>query len=423
VTETHLSLDELALWLSNRLAHEEVLERIAPHLEASCPVCRQRFAEVRRLQAELGHWDETVAVFESRQAEELWAELGGLSFEEQLRGVDEREEAHSWGFCQLLLRASREAVFAQPMRAVDLADLAVRVADRLGDEYDPSWVRDLRARSYAHLGNARRVLGELRSAEDAFRRAEARLAESTSGNVLIQAEILDLKSSLRRDQRRLGEALGLADRALALYREEENGHGIARLILKKSKLLRESDDLEEAIALLAGSPAEIDPEREPQLFAYARFNLLGCLVLAGRYEEAENLLPEVRERFRGEARPLDRVRLRWAEGSLAAGRGRREEAEAIFREVQTSFLELGMGYDAALVSLDLAALFAEEGRTAELRQLAVEMIPVFESREVHREAMAALFMFQQACEEERLTAALARQISAFLKRERIGRRS
>jgi hypothetical protein len=48
-----------------------------------------------------------------------------------------------------------------------------------------------------------------------------------------------------------------------------------------------------------------------------------------------------------------------------------------------------MGYDAALVSLDLAILSIQsiqEGRTAELQRLAAEIMPAFESREVHREA-------------------------------------
>ena len=32
--DAHLSLDALALWLSNRLEHEEVLSKVAPHLLA-----------------------------------------------------------------------------------------------------------------------------------------------------------------------------------------------------------------------------------------------------------------------------------------------------------------------------------------------------------------------------------------------------
>ena len=38
-------------------------------------------------------------------------------------------------------------------------------------------------------------------------------------------------------------------------------------------------------------------------------------------------------------------------------------------------------------SLDLALLYAQEGRTGALKRLAVELIPAFESREVHREAV------------------------------------
>ena len=95
-----------------------------------------------------------------------------------------------------------------------------------------------------------------------------------------------------------------------------------------------------------------------------------------------------------------------------------ESAEAGFREVQEALLNRQLGYDAALVSLDLALLYASEGRTAALKRLASEMIPAFESREVHREAMAALLMFQGACEEERVTIQLARQLADFLQRER-----
>jgi hypothetical protein len=77
-----------------------------------------------------------------------------------------------------------------------------------------------------------------------------------------------------------------------------------------------------------------------------------------------------------------------------------------------------MGYDAALVSLDLALLYAREGETAALKRLALELMPVFTSREIHREATAALLVFQHACEEERASADLVRHLAAFLWREK-----
>ncbi|HEY2292672.1 MAG TPA: hypothetical protein VGM86_18375 [Thermoanaerobaculia bacterium] len=418
--DSHLTEETLAKWLSGTLEHDEMLRLVVPHFLARCPVCRERHAEILRLQKEVGHWDPEIAVLEGRQAPELWDHLAGRPYAEQLREIEQSEDLHAWGLCQLLLRKSREATFSDPARGVELANLALRVVRHLGKAYDPNWVTDLRARCFAHLGNARRVLGELRSAEDAFIKAEDCLARSTSGNVEVRAEILDLKSSLRRAQRRLDEALELIDRALSLYREAGEEHGIAKLQLKRAKILEEGGDLSGAIDLLRRTADEIDPSREPQLSTYGRFNLLIALLLAESYEEAERLLPATEGLLRDMGQPLDLVRLRWVEGNIHLGRGRRGPAEAAFREAQKEFLERQMGYDAALVSLDLARLYAQEGCVEDLKRLAAEMMPVFQSRDVHREAILALLMFQRACEEERLTVDLVREISAYLRRERRG---
>jgi len=176
-------------------------------------------------------------------------------------------------------------------------------------------------------------------------------------------------------------------------------------------------NVEGSIALLRESATVIDPQREPRLYAYARQSLVTCLNLAGSYQEAEQLLPEIRELFQEIPEPLNRLRLLWMEGNTAQGLGRLEEAEAVYREVQKEFLDLEKGYDVALVSLDLAALLAEQGRSAELKPLALQMAAVFESKEVRREAIAALLLFQQACMEERVTVEMIRQIASQLRRE------
>jgi len=420
VEGAHLSVETLAKWLSGVLEHDEMLRLVIPHFLAQCPVCRERYQEILRLQDEVGHWDEEIAVTEGRRAPELWARLADRPYPEQLREVEEDEDLHAWGLCQLLLKNSREAAFTDPAKAVELANLALRVVRHLGVAYDPSWVMDLRARCFAYLGNARRVLGELRSADDAFLKAESCLARGTRGNAEIRVEILDLKSSLRRAQRRLDEALTLLDEALALYREAGEEHGIGKSLLKKAKILEEKGDHEGAIGLLRQITAEIDRFREPRLYNCARCNLFGCLVLAERFEEAEAFLPDLQDLFRESAQPLDLLRLRWLEGLLDLGLGRLGPAEAAFREVQQEFLERRMGYDAALVSLDLARLYAQEGCVDELKRLATELMPVFESRDVHREAIVALMMFQRACEEERLTVELVRELAMYLRRERRG---
>jgi hypothetical protein len=46
------------------------------------------------------------------------------------------------------------------------------------------------------------------------------------------------------------------------------------------------------------------------------------------------------------------------------------------------------------------------------------MLPVFRSRDVPREALAALIVFQQAAEMEQLTLGLVEEVASYLKRAR-----
>lgn len=420
--DDHPTLETMADWMSGRLEHEEVLGRILPHLVARCPKCRRVRERILALQEEFGHWDESIAVREGLAAPGLLAELMAVEPSARWLRIEEDERFHLWGLAELLLKKSAEAVTEAPLAAADLAEAAVRLVRHLPPAaYHPDWVHDLAARAWATFGNAQRVLGELRGADAAFRNALERLGESHSGNGLVEAEVADRLASLRRAQRRLPEALELLESAVALYREAGDGHRVGRALLNKSKVLEEAGELEAAIAVLEEVPALLDGEREPRLQMVARHNVLTLLTLAGRDREAEALLSEVRRLSREHGGRVDRVRLRWIEGSIARGLGRPAEAEAAFREVQEEFLLQGLTFDAALVSLDLATIYAAIGRTAELQEIAARLMAIFEAQEIHRESWAALLLFRQACDENRATADLARHLAAVLRLHRADR--
>lgn len=415
--DKHLSLETMANWLAGDLDHETLLGEVVPHFLKHCPTCRKRYEEILVLQDKVQHWDERVAVFEGLQAPELLAEIECLPFDEQLGRVADDSSLQTWGLCQLLIQRSLETVFEDPAFAVNLAELAVNISQNLGDTYDPHWVLDLRARAYAHLGNARRVLGEFRSAETAFRRSEGLLQRSMTGNDRIRAEVLDLKASLLRGQHHFGEALQIWDQSLTLYKASGGAAKVGDILVKKAKTLEDSGEPERAISELERAISVIDPA-DSRLSFYARHNLLACLILVGRFEEAARLLPSVQELSHQSPSTINLVRLQWAEARIAFGLGHNEDAESHFRQVQREFLHRGMAYDAALVSLDLAVVYAQEGRNDELRQLALEIIPIFEAQDVYREALAAMLMFQNACKEDRLTIELVHQIAMLLEQSR-----
>jgi len=228
---------------------------------------------------------------------------------------------------------------------------------------------------------------------------------------LNEARLLDLKASLRRAQRHLPEALEFLNQALVLSEPDIKGH----LLINKAKVLEEQDDLPLAIATLEEAEPHVDPKREPRLWLCLRHNLLDYLSKIGRFKEAEGMVPEVRSLSRKE---LDRIRLRWAEGRIAAGLGRPEDARLLLDQARRGFDAREMFYDVALALQEHAGLLLAEGRTAEVKALALHLRQVFQSEEVHEEALSALRLFWEAVEREEATAELAYRILAFLFRAR-----
>ena len=103
-------------------------------------------------------------------------------------------------------------------------------------------------------------------------------------------------------------------------------------------------------------------------------------------------------------------------GALAdAGLGRREAAIETLETVCGDFHENGYAFDYALAGLDLALLYREEGRWAEIRVLADRMVEIFRERKIHRETIAAVILFQEAAAKEAVSAELVRRLQSYLK--------
>jgi hypothetical protein len=154
----------------------------------------------------------------------------------------------TFGLCELLLgEAARAATGAVPAadatlahsgEAGHLAALALAAAERLdGAVHAAPVVADLKARAWAEIGEARRVVGELHAAEEALAAAAACLAHGT-GDLLVDARLLEFEAAVRIDQGRPGEAAALLRQAAARYAQVNEPELAARAAGRREAIRR-----------------------------------------------------------------------------------------------------------------------------------------------------------------------------------------
>lgn len=347
------------------------------------------------------------------QAAVLWERLKPLSPRERRLRVTGAPEHQDSFLCELLCAESERAAASDARVSQELAQLALEVAERIPGP--PAWRSRVQGYAWAFIGNARRVASQLPAADAAFARFHELWEEGAAAGVGLfdEARLLDLEASLRRAQRRLPEALTLHDRALATAGQEAG-----YILVNKANVQEDLEDYRGALATLKQAESLIQATREPRLAFALRFNQAVHLLHLGQLREAEPLLAEARDLAVRQGYQLDLIRVVWLTTRVAADIGRKEEAMAGLEQVRREFRARELAYDYALASLELAVLWLEQGRTADVRAVSRQMMWIFESQGVHREALAALGLFREAAEREDLTLALARRLLDYLEKAR-----
>lgn len=427
--EAHPGRRELRRFVAGELASAGN-RRVVRHLLAGCRRCRREAAELWRprgvgeLSAVLDRAlrrvtrREASVARERREAATLLAELAEHAPSRRLLLILNSRRYCNWFLCESLIDRAFDAALTDPEEAVDQAEAAVALAERLlanlGDE---PVNRDLLGRAWAVLGNARRVRGDLGAAGEALSRALEEL-ESGSGDPLESWRAECFVGSLRADQRRFAEAFASFNRAMRAAREAGDGHLVGRTLLEKAAALGEAGRPDREVEALREAVRLLDSERDPRLQLVAQHNLTWALNECGRLDEALASLQEILPLHARSGKAMDLLQLRWLEGKLAQAQRELGRAEAAFREVYDGFVERELPYDAALASLDLAAVYCELGRIPEMKRLAGESLPVFHALGVHREALAALALFERAVERERVSLRFIAELAGYLQRAR-----
>lgn len=168
------------------------------------------------------------------------AEAPGLCAELLDRAAGAGPEAieprfRTWGVCEELLRRCAEEEAA--CKAGRMAELALTIAQGLDAQHERPLVRDLEARAWAQLGAARLRAGDLAGADEALREGALRLVEGT-GDLLVDASLLEFEAAVREAQGGLREAAGLLRQAQARYREVGETTLAQRAAKSRERVLR-----------------------------------------------------------------------------------------------------------------------------------------------------------------------------------------
>lgn len=417
----HLTSATVSRWLDEQISPGR-RRRLVAHLLRGCASCGRRFfpapveeaAYEAPLSSAIGKAHRLLA---EREEAQRW--LAGFLKGQPAFGrlpAQEKKRLATWGFVEVLLEASAALRHENPRRMVELAEVAVEAIacfPRL--RYPFRQVRDLEARAWGELANACRVTGDLDRAEATLRAAFERFDQGT-GDLVLLARLDDLAASLFADRRRFEEAFRCLDEAFAIYTDAGDRHAAGRVLISSGLFSGYAGDFEGGVALLHRGLLEIDRQRDPGLVYIAFHNILLFTVELEEYEEAQALLIPLRPLAGKHAGRVTQLKLGWIEGKIALGLGRLREAERLLTLAREAFTKEGLVYMAAIAGLDLATLFVQERRTAELASLVAEMVGTFRKMRVAREALAALLLLQRAIRRDRVSLDLITQVAETLRR-------
>jgi hypothetical protein len=193
-----------------------------------------------------------------------------------------------------------------------------------------------------------------------------------------------------------------------------SNHTRGRLLIKQARALEIAGENQQSLEVLREAEPLIDARREPRMAFALNFNKAVNFCGLDLWREAAELLPVVEALAADLRLELDKWRVLWLKGR--AGHSHREQALADLAKVRQYFLSEGIAYDFAVVSVEMATLYLEDGQTRLVQEIAKSMERIFQGQQVHKEALAALALFCQAAKAEEADAEWTRRLVKYLYR-------
>ena len=439
MADWHIPEEVLGRFLRLEASRKES-QQIVRHLLSGCTQCSEL---AFRLSSEIGiftplaanrkfGWEQAYAeafsralAFATQEEQKLaleqlrgwaqWAQLEPLTSQLRFSTVESDPRFHTFGLYSRLLEASRWYRRTEPEETVDIIRLAIVVAERL----DPATlgeerIAELRAAAWAALGNAKRIAEDFEGARRAFNEAW-RLLESGTGDPAEEAHLISLEASYMKDIGEFELAESSLEEAFEIYQRAGDLHQQGRILIKMGEIIGHIHP-ERGIAHLQKALALIDTSREPRLELCAQHALAQFLSDNGQPEEGLAVLERARPLYKQFQDDLTQLRLHWVEGKIAFRLKEYDEAESIFGQIWEEFRARNLNQEVVLVTIDLARVLAAKGETARAAQLAAECYSIMKNWGLHKDALAAWLVFQDALSQERGIAAIFERVGEYYRR-------
>jgi tetratricopeptide (TPR) repeat protein len=429
LSDIHITRELLRAVARGDLPPQTLVEYGYKHLVGLCGICREEFAAFRREQTVRSDVNASFQALSAilnrherdfkdvgKEVQRDLKELLSLPHERRLARIGRSVNRFRGALlASLLLDESRKAMPGDLETVQELAETAEAVLRRT--PAGPG-VADLASRSSAYLGNVSRMRGDVQEAQRRFYYARYLIKYEGVAEPRIYAEVDWLEGSLQLDQRHFAEAEELLTRSITLYTIAGDREKAGQPLLTLGLVHYHRGNYAKAIEATQEATYLLSEEADPRIYLSARHNLTLYHCEAGNYHAASDALHQDRDLYARFPDAWTQLRLVWLEGKIAHGLGNLEAAEKAFLATRSGFVEEGAGYDAAMVSIDLATIYTQQGRADEALRIAEEMHVVFKAEDVHREAVAALLLFQEAARQKSLTVEKLRDLSEYLKAAR-----
>ena len=302
-------------------------------------------------------------------------------------------------------------LFDDPQAALEWTTITPDLAQLVPEAEGPEGRREHRCRlvkAWAISGGAQLACGHHAAAENSFNEA-LKLIESEVISSVIKSEVYRRLAFLRACQRRLDEALKLADEAVEEVRGQPEKQPLALAMACRGYVLNELRRFSEAIQVYGKALALIDPKESDaavRIHLAAVVNLAYAISSSPRHADhtaALSHIRQAREMVKGGRRFVPRYRLLWVEGLVWAALGLHARAETAFKVALEGFEALKLPFETALVKLDLGAIYAVHEEWEKLLPLAAEAFQRFRVLSPDTEAIAAVSLWADAVKARTLT--------------------